>query len=635
MFKTVSRVSLAALMSSVALSAVQAGQIDYSSFEALFGEPVTVGATGTPQRASDVPVNMTILTAEDIARTPAKTIPDVLRYVPGVNVRQNSAGDYSVAIRGYNTPQSERVLVLLDGRQVYQDYYGSISWDAIPVGLNEIKQIEVIKGPNTALYGFNATSGVVNIVTYNPKFDDYSNLTVSGGSNHYFEGNGTATFQFDRGGVRVAAGGKRQDSFDSSQAFVSPIFSTPPDTDLDNEAHFLKLNGIYEVFEGIDVGVELTKSEAAYNEAILSNQFVQSDYDTWSAKATVSAESDYGLWDFMYYHNSSEPAQALGAFGTAQFDNSTDLAQLSNTFKIGTDHTFRVQGEYRHVTGNAVFSPLEMSYDVASAGAVWNWAITDKLSLSNALRFDALWLEREDNNPAFDRDFTALSVNSGLVYQVTPQDTVRLTYARGVDLPSFVEFGGDPDSDISIVNNVGLDYTHTFVEPDITASASIFYQEIEDQQVLAQLPTDDPNPIDSEAIGGELSLDGRFGDGWSWGLGYAHVSTNDSPDGTVSPFFGISYEDSQSEHIVTTRLGYAQDQWSVDLFTNYMSGFELYNTGGQEIDDVYLAGLNVNYQPLDFVTLSLTAQATLTDEERQGPGQEVEDFVFGSISVTF
>ena len=106
---------LATLLSGTVLSAADAKDLDYLSFQDLFGEPVTVGATGTPQRASEVPVNMTILTAADIKRSAARNIPEVLRQIPGVNVRQNGFNSYDVAIRGYNQPIAERILVLIDG----------------------------------------------------------------------------------------------------------------------------------------------------------------------------------------------------------------------------------------------------------------------------------------------------------------------------------------------------------------------------------------------------------------------------------------------------------------------------------------------------------------------------------------
>ena len=108
-----------------------AQSIDYGALESLFGEPVTTSVTGSPQRASEVPASMTIITADEIRRSGARDIPGILRHVAGVDVLQWTNDQADVAVRGYNQVFSPRLLVLLDGRQVYTDYYGYTPWSAI------------------------------------------------------------------------------------------------------------------------------------------------------------------------------------------------------------------------------------------------------------------------------------------------------------------------------------------------------------------------------------------------------------------------------------------------------------------------------------------------------------------------
>ena len=155
----------------------QAQSMDYGALEQLFGEPVTTSATGSPQRASDVPANMEIITADDIRRSGADNIPDILQFVAGVDVRRYSFSDTEISVRGYNQQSSPRLLVLINGRQVYLDDYGRTAWQTLPVQIDEIRQIEVVKGPNSALFGFNAMGGVINIITFDPlaDFDQYGN----------------------------------------------------------------------------------------------------------------------------------------------------------------------------------------------------------------------------------------------------------------------------------------------------------------------------------------------------------------------------------------------------------------------------------------------------------------------------
>src|SRR5476649_2033145 len=116
----------------------RAQTIDYGSLEQLFGEPVTTSATGSPQKATEVPATMEIITADDIRRSGARDIPGVLKHVAGVDVLQWGTDNSDVGVRGYNQAYSPRLLVLVDGRQVYADFYGYTPWSTMPVELAAI-----------------------------------------------------------------------------------------------------------------------------------------------------------------------------------------------------------------------------------------------------------------------------------------------------------------------------------------------------------------------------------------------------------------------------------------------------------------------------------------------------------------
>jgi len=161
-----------------AVSRVQAQTIDYGALEHLFGEPVTTSATGSPQREADVPANMEIISADEIRRSGADNIPDILQFVAGVDVRRYGIADAEVSVRGYNQQFSPRLLVLINGRQVYLDDYSHTAWQSLPVQIDEIRQIEVVKGPNSALFGFNAAGGVINIITFDPLLDSTNAATI-------------------------------------------------------------------------------------------------------------------------------------------------------------------------------------------------------------------------------------------------------------------------------------------------------------------------------------------------------------------------------------------------------------------------------------------------------------------------
>jgi iron complex outermembrane receptor protein len=106
-----------------------------------------------------------VLGAEEIRRSGALTLPDLLRLVPGVQVAQIDANAWAIAIRGFNSRYSNKVLVLVDGRVVYNATFSGVYWDQVDVPVEDIERIEVIRGPGATVWGANAVNGVINVIT--------------------------------------------------------------------------------------------------------------------------------------------------------------------------------------------------------------------------------------------------------------------------------------------------------------------------------------------------------------------------------------------------------------------------------------------------------------------------------------
>ncbi len=150
--------------------------------EALYLKEETVSiASRYEQPISEAPSNVYVITDEDIRTSGATDVPTLLRRVPGVEVMQTNAADFNVSVRGNNQLVSNKLLVLIDGRSVYIDQAGLTLWKLLPVTLTAIKRIEVLKGPASALYGFNAFDGVVNIITKSPEEMKGTTLQIAGG----------------------------------------------------------------------------------------------------------------------------------------------------------------------------------------------------------------------------------------------------------------------------------------------------------------------------------------------------------------------------------------------------------------------------------------------------------------------
>lgn len=135
--------------------------------EDIYRETV-VTASRNAQSPLDSPNSTTIITRQDIQLSGITRIPELLRRVAGADVMQITGGDSNVSMRGFNSRLANKLLVLVNGRSVYNDILGSTFWEALTVDVDQIERIEVVRGPGSALYGADAVTGVVNIITIAP-----------------------------------------------------------------------------------------------------------------------------------------------------------------------------------------------------------------------------------------------------------------------------------------------------------------------------------------------------------------------------------------------------------------------------------------------------------------------------------
>jgi len=112
---------------------------------------------------------------------PSNNYADLLRNVPGVNVTQISARDVNITSRSATSSLATSQLAVVDGRSIYQDFFGFTMWDFMPADLDDIKRIEVIRGPASAIWGANALTGVVNVITKSPREYPGTSVTLGGG----------------------------------------------------------------------------------------------------------------------------------------------------------------------------------------------------------------------------------------------------------------------------------------------------------------------------------------------------------------------------------------------------------------------------------------------------------------------
>ncbi len=197
------------------------------SLEALMDIDVT-SVSRKPQKLANVAAAAFVITQDDIRRSGATTIPELLRMVPGVQVARIDSNKWAVSIRGFNGRFSNKLLVLKDGRSIYTPLFSGVYWEQQDTPLEDIERIEVIRGPGAALWGANAVNGVINIITKSA--NNTKGGLVSAGGGTFEQGFGTLRYgtslgkdtdvrvygnYANRGGGTYSSGNNSYDSWQS------------------------------------------------------------------------------------------------------------------------------------------------------------------------------------------------------------------------------------------------------------------------------------------------------------------------------------------------------------------------------------------------------------------------------------
>lgn len=166
-----------------AVERIQVRSLADLSIEELLNESVT-SVSKREQRLGDVASAVTLLSNEEIRRSGATSLPEALRLVPGMNVGAVNAREWAVSARGFNGVFANKLLVMMDGRAVYNPLSSGVFWDLQQVMLEDVERIEVIRGPGATIWGANAVNGVVNVVTQSAR-DTQGGLVYGGGGDQH------------------------------------------------------------------------------------------------------------------------------------------------------------------------------------------------------------------------------------------------------------------------------------------------------------------------------------------------------------------------------------------------------------------------------------------------------------------
>lgn len=639
-----------------------AQSLDYASLEALFGEPVTTSVTGSPQRESEVPASMLIITAEQIRRSAARDIPGVLSHFVGIDVDRTSSEYADVAVHGYNQAFNPRLLVLVDGRQVYADYYGFTPWNSIPVELSAIRQIEVVKGPSGALFGFNAAGGVVNIVTYDALQDDAeSTVSFRAGSQNLVELSAVSLLRFgDDVGLSISAGSRRSDEFST------PRQSADIGGDETNERNALSADGHFRIGPRLHTGVEATYSDSRQYEYAPTYTMTFGEYRAQSLRSYWHADTRFGLVSASIYRNEIH-ADAFLAEDTGparQFDNAVQIAQIENVFKAGASHVLRIAAEVRD--NSMETTPIrgaEVYYDVAALTTMWNWNVNSQLAWTNSIRLDVWDLGRSGylppeyvsdfglSNEVWDIERDETSFHSGLVWDIDANNTIRFSTGLSRQVPNLLSLGGDfsefggffflgvPWLEPTNVSKSEIHWEHRLASSSASVEARIFSGSTEDIQAALF-----GNLGDSRTKGLEVRVLGSAGEHWQWDMNLLHQEIEDSLTSTFSAEMTlVDFENTTPERTVKGHLAWTRGPWEIDGYVVYQSDTQgirgpapgAFSGSFVDIPEHVRVDAQAAYEFSSGLRVSIVGRNVNRSHQRQTGAPEVERQIFATVQHVF
>jgi outer membrane receptor protein involved in Fe transport len=357
--------------------------------EDIYRETV-VTASRNAQSPLDAPNSTSIITRQDILLSGITRIPELLRRVAGVDVMQITGGDENVSLRGFNSRLANKVLVLVNGRSVYNDILGSTFWESFSIDVDQIERIEVVRGPGSALYGADAFNGVINIITIAPG-EGKNGIRVGYGDSNQSYGSGWVSGREGDFAYRASAGYTRYPRWTRETA-PGRIDITRSDFDQNLGAENLRF--------------DLRTSQRIGKDMELA---VGGGY----ARAALNV---YGIGPFNDYRLQGDAGDVTLDFRSRHFNARTYFYRLA--VRAGADYAYRGQTLYEsHPTQNVYNAELEYVDDFRLPKAVRH---DIHLGVGYRLK-NVLWeyLERdlpiEHHASAYAQDSVAFSKHVALV----------------------------------------------------------------------------------------------------------------------------------------------------------------------------------------------------------------------------
>lgn len=592
----------------------QDGDLSRLSLEELSQVPVT-SVSRRPEALADAAAAIYVISRDDIRRSGATSLPEVLRLAPNLNVQRVNSVDYAITARGFNGFEtSNKLLVLIDGRSIYSTLSSGVFWDAQDVMLEDVERIEVVSGPGGALYGSNAMNGVINIITR-------SAADTTGGLVTVGAGNEDATFALRHGGRlgETAAwrawltGFTRDESFTlSGDDATDPAegFRGGGRLDWVSDENLLTLQGeaydnqgtVNEDFSGIETRISGGNVLSRWIRPLAGGELEVQAYVDWYERDEADSVESTRTWDLS--------AQQAFDWGRHQFVIGAGRREVDSKFTASP--------------GSAFLDPAERTLTLT------NLYVQDQIALDYGLTL-TLGAKVEDNSFS-GREFLP---NVRLAWRREGGDLLWGAISRASRTPNRIErdltlpgvlTGADFQSEALTAYELGY---RANPAPQVSFSLNAFYN------VYDSLRTVSPDPAtffplrltnfgEAETWGVEAWGSYDVSDAWRVSAGVSTLDKQFDPSITPRDISGLVSIGDDPEHQVMLR---SQNDLTdtLDLDVRLRAVDDLASTG---TDGYVEADVRLGWRMTDQVELSVTGQ-NLIEDLRVETGDPLRRRAFG------
>lgn len=391
-------------------------------------EETVVTAIRREQPISQSPSNLYVITEADIRLSGATDIPTLLRRVPGMEVMQMTAGEFNVSARGNNQQRANKLLVLVDGRSVFIDLQATVPWVHLPITFPEIKRIEVLKGPASTIYGFNAFDGVVNIITKSGAEMAGTTIQTGYGELGTLRSAGVQAGTIGNFDYRFSIGRDQQQQWRDPDAlgYRSHRFNGQTTYALGRDASIKLAGGIVDTNRFDFASGDFLRLNSAttypYGEVLYERPNFFLRFNWQGIHTTVDAEPVAPLAGIL------TTTDKFGRSRGIPYNGHTYNAESQYTIELTSSHRFILGGNYRRNTISGTQLTANGHEDRFGMYLQDDWNLAENLTFNAGFRLDL----HNQLNPTY-------SPRIALIYALTPNHTFRLSGSLAYRSPTLVE----------------------------------------------------------------------------------------------------------------------------------------------------------------------------------------------------